>query len=81
MTKPTTSAFAEAAGISTGYASDILNGNRPMPRALAIHMLRQIGWQHESIAELTDAQITVLAEIDPWTPPKEREPTAAPKAA
>lgn len=72
MTKPTTKAFSEAAGISIGYASDILNGNRAMPRSLAIHMLQTSGWQHESIAELTDAQITMLAELEPWTPPKER---------
>lgn len=72
MTKPTTSAFAEVAGISMGYASDLLNGKRDMPRSLAIHMLKTSGWQHESIEDLTDAQITMLAELEPWTPPKER---------
>lgn len=55
-----------------GYASDLLNGKRDMPRSLAIHALSVFRWQHESIADLTDAQITMLAEIDPWTPPKER---------
>jgi hypothetical protein len=43
-----------------------------MPRPLAIHLLKALGWQHESIAGLTDAQIGLLAELEPWTPPKER---------
>lgn len=72
MTKPTLSEFTELAGVSVGYACDMLKGNRPMPRPLAIHVFKRTGWQHDSIAELTDAQIEVLAAVDQWTPPKER---------
>lgn len=72
MEKPSFKELVDAAGISKGYASDILNGKQPPSRALAIHIFRTTGWRHPVIAELTDAQITMLAEIDPWTPPKER---------
>ncbi len=72
MEKPNYKELSDLAGISIGYASDILKGHRPMPRPLAIYLLRQIGWQHDCIADLTDAQITMLAELEPWTPPRER---------
>ena len=70
--KPATSVFALEAGISIGYASDMLTGKRPMPRPLAIHIFRRTGWKHPSIEALTDAQISTLEEVDQWTPPKER---------
>ena len=73
MTKqPSTTEFATEAGISMGYASDLLRDNRPMPRSLAIHMFKRTGWKHHSIASLTTQQIKILAQVESWTPPKER---------
>ncbi len=72
MEKPTTSELAKAAGISKGYASDILNGNRKaLGRPIAIHIYRTTGWRHSSIADLTEEQMTMLEEIDRWSPRSE----------
>jgi transcriptional regulator with XRE-family HTH domain len=69
MDKPTTSELADKAGISKGYASDILNGKRPsLGRPIAIHIYRATGWRHPSIDDLTEAQMTMLEQIDPWQP-------------
>ena len=74
-TAPKTGALAELAGISKGYASDILNGKRPtLNRSLAIHIFRKTGWRHQSIVGLTDPQIDMLETVEPWTPPV-AEPT------
>jgi hypothetical protein len=35
-------------------------------------MLRLTNWKHDSLVDLTEEQIAVLAQVDPWTPPKER---------
>lgn len=70
--KPSTTAFAQVAGISIGYASDILNNKRSMPRPLAIKAYRKLGWKHDSIARLTEQQIKVLESVEPWVAPKER---------
>lgn len=71
---PSTSELSTQAGISMGYASDILNGKRPtLGRPLAIHIYRATGWKHQSIAELTDEQIATLEEIEPWTPAKQAD--------
>lgn len=70
--QPATKSFAEEADISIGYASDMLNGKRPMPRPLAIHMYRRTGWKHSSIAALTDRQIKVLEDVEPWVSPSAR---------
>jgi transcriptional regulator with XRE-family HTH domain len=65
---PGTQELADKADISKGYASDILNGNRPtLGRPLAIHIYRTTGWKHPSIIELTEQQIDMLEEIEPWT--------------
>jgi transcriptional regulator with XRE-family HTH domain len=67
---PRTGELAELAGISKGYASDILNGKRKtLNRPLAIHIFRTTGWRHESIADLTDAQMATFEQVDPWSPP------------
>lgn len=72
MDKPSPRELREAAGISQSYASMILNEKpdkaRTPPRPLAIHILRCTGWRHPSIADLTDAQIDVLEQVEPWTP-------------
>lgn len=68
MEKPSFKELVEAAGISRGHASDILNDKRPPSRGLAIHILRKTGWRHPVIAELTDDQIAFLEGIEPWIP-------------
>jgi hypothetical protein len=37
------------------------------PRSLAILIYRETGWRHDCIAELTDEQMKLLEEIEPWT--------------
>ena len=70
----------DAGGISLSYANKILidgeHGRTP-PRALALCIFRATNWKHPSIADLTDEQLRVLAEVDRWTPPKERQDEAA----
>ncbi len=69
MEKPTTSELALKAGISKSYASDILNGKREtLGRPIAIHIYRATGWTHPSIADLTEEQMAMLEQIDPWQP-------------
>ena len=68
--KPATMELSRLAGISKSYASEILNDDpnrsRPPSRALAIHIFRTTGWKHPSIAELTEQQMKVLEQVDPW---------------
>lgn len=68
--KPKPTELSKAANISVPYASQILSDEvermRTPSRALAIHIFRKTGWRHESIAELTDDQISFLEEIEPW---------------
>jgi hypothetical protein len=69
---PTPSALKDAAGISQSYASMILSDSddpdrrRTPPKSLAIFIFRTFGWRHPSIADLTDEQIDVLEQIEPW---------------
>lgn len=67
--KPGTTELSKAAGISKGHASDILNdaSTRQPSRSLAIHIFRETGWKHSSIADLTNEQIAVLEQVEPWT--------------
>lgn len=60
--------MAEVAGISLPYASQIMSGARKPARSLAIHIFRKTGWKHELIADLTDEQIAVLEQVEPWAP-------------
>lgn len=62
--------LADRAGISKSYASEILNDARAPSRSLAIHIFRITGWRHSTIADLTDEQMTMLEQIEPWSPPK-----------
>lgn len=59
--------LAEAAGISKSYASEILGGRIPS-RPLAIHIYRKTSWRHPSIADLSEEQMSLLEEIEPWSP-------------
>jgi hypothetical protein len=80
MDKPSPQALVEAAGISSSYANKILidgEHKRTPPRSLAILIFRKTGWAHASIADLTEEQMQVFEEVDPWTPPKERQDEAA----
>lgn len=79
MEKPTVTELARGAGISKSYACEIL-GDRVPGRPLAIHIFRRTGWRHPAIADLTDAQIDVLEQIEPWSP-RSAQPDAAPEAA
>ena len=64
--QPRTMDLATSAGISKSYASEILNGLRTPARSLAIHIYRRTGWRHGSISELTDEQMAMLEQIEPW---------------
>lgn len=64
----TPTALAEASGISLPYASQIISGKRSPARSLAIHILRTTGWRHPLIAGLTDEQIAMLEQIEPYQP-------------
>lgn len=67
--KPSTQELADRAGISKSYASEILGGKRPtLGRPIAIYIYRKTGWRHESIADLTDEQMSVFEQVDPWAP-------------
>ena len=71
MDTPSPKDLVEATGISPSYASMILSDGdhrRVPPRPLAIRIYRKTGWKHSSIAALTDEQIDVIEEVDPWTP-------------
>lgn len=66
--KPGTMKLARAAGISKSYASEILNEglDKAPSRSLAIHIYRTLGWKHPSIGDLTDEQMEVLEQVEPW---------------
>lgn len=76
MDKPTPKELVDATGISPSYASMILNDdvasdNRRIPaRSLAIKIFRDLGWRHPVIADLTEDQMKVFEEVDPWTGPR-----------
>lgn len=83
MSKPS-QADLIALGISQPYASMILSEHWPdkeksrtPARSLAILIFRQFDWRHPSIEDLTEDQMKVFEEVDPWTPPKERQDEAA----
>lgn len=64
----TYSDLAAQTGISPSYAHDIMSTRRQPSRALAIHILRKTGWRHDVIADLTDEQIALLEQIEPYQP-------------
>lgn len=55
-------------GISKAYASMILSGKQRPAVALAIHIFRATGFRHERIANLTEHQMAVFEQVEPWTP-------------
>lgn len=74
MSIPSPKELSEAVGISSSYASMILSDSddttksRVPPRSLAILIFRKTDWKHPSIADLTEEQMTVFEQIEPWTP-------------
>ena len=75
MATPTPNDIIGATGISLSYANKILidgEHRRVPPRSLAILIFRKTGWRHESIAELTEDQMAVFEQVDPWTPKEAR---------
>jgi hypothetical protein len=71
---PTPKELSEAVGISPSYASMILSESddpgtsRTPPKSLAILIYRKLGWKHPVISDLTEEQMTVMEEVDPWVP-------------
>lgn len=51
------------AGISKGYASDLLAGNKVPSPATAIHIMRVTGLKLGPIASLSDDEIAVLEKM------------------
>ncbi|GEM_PF-2715912 len=68
MDKPSPRELREATGISQSYASMIASDDRKPSRSLAIHIFRRLGWKHPIISDLTDEQLSVLEQIEPWAP-------------
>lgn len=75
MDKPSTTALLEAVpNISRSYAvmilsdSDEQSKSRTPTRSLAILIFRKTGWKHPSIESLTEDQMRVFEEVDPWVP-------------
>jgi transcriptional regulator with XRE-family HTH domain len=66
MAKPSPKELSEAVGISPSYASMILSGDRSPARPLAIAIFRKLGWKHSIITDLTDEQMRVLEQVEPW---------------
>jgi hypothetical protein len=76
MDKPSPKQLVDAAGISPSYASMILSDGdhrRVPPRSLAILLFRKTNWRHPSITDLTDEQMAVFEQVDPWTPRSQDE--------
>ena len=68
---PGAAELAAAADISKSYASEIVNAKRDPSRALAIHIFRETGWRHKILRGLTDEQLAMLEQIEPWSPPRQ----------
>lgn len=77
MSKPSLKTVTDLAGISKGYASDILNHKQAPSRPLAVLLYRHTGWKHPCIAELSDEQLVASELLEPWTRPAERKQVAA----
>lgn len=67
-----------ALGLSPSHASMILSGKREITWGLAVALFRATGWKHPKIQPLTDEQIAMLEQIEPWSPrPSKAEGQAA----
>jgi hypothetical protein len=62
-TQPRLTDFARDAGISKGYASDLLRGNVAASQAKAIEIYRRTGQKVRPIVDMTDEEIGQLEAI------------------
>lgn len=60
----TPKAFAEAGGVTNGFASLVLRGEKPMPKRVAIRVWRKTGLKLGPIAQATDEEIAVLEKFE-----------------
>lgn len=67
--------FAEAAGISTAYASEIVNGKRSPSLSVALFIHQRTGKAFGPIAEMSPEAIDALSHLA--APPKPRGRAAA----
>lgn len=81
MPTPSPKQLTDATDISSSYASMILGEKRTPPRNLAIAIYRGTGWRHASIETLTDQQMKVLEQVEPWVSPKDRTAARSERAA
>lgn len=58
------SELAKEAGISVPFASQVIGGVKPLPRALAIKIYRWKGLKLGPIAEASDTDIDVLERFE-----------------
>lgn len=56
--------LAHAAEVSSGFASLVTRGIKPLPRRLAIKVWRKTGQKLGPIADATDDEIRVLERFD-----------------
>ena len=77
MEKPTQTEMQDRLGISQGYASLLLSTKRDPAKGLAVRMFREFGWRHPVIANLTDEQIDLLEQMEPWRPQRSARAIAA----
>lgn len=56
--------FADATGVTNGFASLVLRGTKPMPIRLAIKFFRQRDIKLGPIAHATDEEIDVLEKFE-----------------
>ena len=72
MASLTPKELTDAVDISISYANKIMMSEgehrRIPPRSLAILIFRKTGWRHDSIAGLTEEQMQVFEQVDPWSP-------------
>lgn len=71
MDKPSINDLMKVAGISKSYACEILGSKSKPPKApsrsLAVFLFRELGWRHESIADLPEEQMAMVETLDPYT--------------
>ena len=56
--------LVDATGVSTGFASLVVRGVKPLPRRIAIKFWRGTGQKIGPIANATDAEIQVLEKFE-----------------
>lgn len=56
--------FADATGVTNGFASLVLKGVKPMPRRVAIEFFRKTTIKLGPIANATDDEIAVLEKFE-----------------